>query len=342
MVQAVKIPVIANGDIDSGPSALRALAETGAAAVMIGRGALGNPWVFAQVRAAMESAAPPPAPTLEDRLSTAARQTELAAAYKGEYIAMLEARRHLAWYLKGLPNTAKYRARFSLGLPAGKCTRSWTKSGGRLRERKEEHVADELVERLKSGDAGAFEALVHACERRVYNLALRYSNNHADAMDISQEVFLRVLRSVDKFKGECSVETWVYRIAVNLSIDHTRRRTRRGELSLTVGEDEETETQHDLPDDTYAPEPAYDRTELRESVARAVAALPEEHRKILVLRDIDGFTYAQISEILNLEEGTVKSRLFRARARLRETLSGGGNFSCLSASKGQKGGMKRG
>lgn len=111
--EAVDIPFIANGDVCTGADAAALLQKTGADLVMAGRGALGNPWLFREIEAVMAGREPPPAPDLAQRLSVAARQIEYAAEDKGERVAMLEARKHLAWYLRGYRGMASYRARFS-------------------------------------------------------------------------------------------------------------------------------------------------------------------------------------------------------------------------------------
>lgn len=196
------------------------------------------------------------------------------------------------------------------------------------------------VKRLKDGDAAEFERLVRTCEKRVYNLALRYTNNEADAADISQEVFLRVYRALPDFKEESSVTTWVYRITINTAIDLTRKKTRRRENSLSgYGEDDET-PERDIIDESFSPEMQYEKTELREAIGTAIAGLSEEHRKIIIMRDVDGMSYSEIGEILSLGEGTVKSRLFRARDRLRAVLEKQGNISSGFASKKMKGGNR--
>ena len=196
------------------------------------------------------------------------------------------------------------------------------------------------VKRLKAGDEAEFERLVQICEKRVYNLALRYTNNEADAADIAQEVFLRVYRALPDFKEESAVTTWVYRITVNTAIDLTRKKTRRRENSLTgYGEDEET-PELDIVDESFSPELEYEKTELRAALGHAIASLSEEHRKIIIMRDVNGMTYNEIGEILSLGEGTVKSRLFRARDRLRAVLEKQGNISLGFASNKKKGGNR--
>lgn len=196
------------------------------------------------------------------------------------------------------------------------------------------------VKRLKAGDEAEFERLVQICEKRVYNLALRYTNNEADAADIAQEVFLRVYRALPDFKEESAVTTWVYRITVNTAIDLTRKKTRRRENSLTgYGEDEET-PELDIVDESFSPELEYEKAELRAALGHAIASLSEEHRKIIIMRDVNGMTYNEIGEILSLGEGTVKSRLFRARDRLRAVLEKQGNISPSFASNKKKGGNR--
>ena len=200
---------------------------------------------------------------------------------------------------------------------------------------------DEIdVKRLRAGDAAEFEQLVRTCEKRVYNLALRYTNNEADAADITQEVFLRVYRALPDFKEESSITTWVYRITVNTAIDLTRKKTRRRENSLTgYGEDDDA-PERDIIDESFSPEQQYEQTELREAIGAAIAGLSEEHRKIIIMRDVNGMSYSEIGEILSLGEGTVKSRLFRARDRLRAALEKRGNISHKKKKKKMKGGNR--
>ena len=194
------------------------------------------------------------------------------------------------------------------------------------------------LDRLRAGEEDAFEALVRACEKQVYLLALRYTNNPADALDISQETFIKAFRNLKKFKGDSSPETWVYRIAVNTALDFVRRNARRSETSLYVTDEDGKEQALDIPDDRYSPAKAAEQADMRELLQKAIAMLPEEQRQVIVLRDIDDFSYQQIAEILDVSEGTVKSRLFRARARLLELLKNSGNFSSYISSNKKKGG----
>ena len=185
----------------------------------------------------------------------------------------------------------------------------------------------ELVERARRGEESAFEALVTENEKRIYNLCLRLVGNPEDAAELTQEAFLNAWRGLGRFQGESSFSTWLYRLASNVCIDFLRREKRRRSLSMTVSlDDEEGERQAELPDRRYAPEEALERSEARRAVAEGLERLTPEHRQVLVMREIHGLSYAEIAQVLGLEEGTVKSRIARARGALRKVLTEEGNF----------------
>ena len=184
-----------------------------------------------------------------------------------------------------------------------------------------------LLQRAKKGEMAAFESLVTAYERRVYSLALRSTGSEADAADIAQEVFLRAYRSLDTFRGESGFSTWLYRITVNLCVDLARKNNPAGSL------DDEQALEAPETRGAYQPETALANSELRRELDAALSLVSEEHRKIVILRDVAGMSYADIAAALELEEGTVKSRLARARAALRKILIERGNISLPSASK---------
>lgn len=184
-----------------------------------------------------------------------------------------------------------------------------------------------LIQRAKKGEMAAFESLVTAYERRVYTLALRSTGSETDAADITQEVFLRAYRSLNTFRGDSGFSTWLYRITSNLCVDLARKKKNTAEQPL----DEAVA----LPDvqTAHQPEDALANNELRRELEIALSMITEEHRRIVHLRDIAGMSYADIAAVLSLEEGTVKSRLARARAALREILIKRGNIPLPSASK---------
>ena len=186
------------------------------------------------------------------------------------------------------------------------------------------------IQRAQKGDAAAFEQLVTAYERKVYALALRSTGSEADAADLTQEVFLRAWRSLNSFRGDSTVSTWLYRITMNICIDFSRKKS----LQLVPLADEEG-NELPLPDrrTTNSPEAALENQELSRELNTALKQLTPEHRQAILLRDVSGLTYQEIGRMLALEEGTVKSRLARARRNLRNILIKRGNISLPSASK---------
>ena len=196
----------------------------------------------------------------------------------------------------------------------------------------------ELVQQAKAGDRAAFAGLVSAYEGKIYNLALRYLGSREDAMDASQEVFLRVFRFLPGFQEESGFSTWIYRIGVNVCKDMLHRRLKRAEQPLEVPDEEDEGRPVDVPDLRYDPERIMEGVELRQALSDAILALPEQQREIIILRDIRGLSYEEIALALALEAGTVKSRLFRARENLRKKLLKNGNIFGVSVSKPVKGG----
>ena len=181
----------------------------------------------------------------------------------------------------------------------------------------------EIIRCAQDGDEKAFEQLVFSYEKKIYNLAYRTCQNSQDAMDVTQEVFLRVFRAIKGFKGESSFSVWIYRIASNICIDYVRRVAKNKTVSLTIVDESGEMIDMDIAEETNTPELHYERVELRREIKKGLEALSVEHRHIIVLRDINGLSYTEIAEILTLEEGTVKSRLSRARAKLAEIMMEG-------------------
>jgi len=195
-----------------------------------------------------------------------------------------------------------------------------------------------LVQQAKAGDRNAFAALVSAYEGKIYNLALRYLGNREDALDASQEVFLRVFRFLPGFQEESGFSTWIYRIGVNVCKDMLIKRSRRNEQSIEVEDEEQEQRTADIADVRYDPELVMEQAELRTVLSAAIADLPEQQREVIVLRDIQGLSYEEIATVLSLESGTVKSRLSRARENLRKKLLQNGNIFGFPTSKLSKGG----
>lgn len=174
-----------------------------------------------------------------------------------------------------------------------------------------------LIRRASQGDADAFNALMGMHERRMYAVALRMCGNPEDAQDCLQEAMLRVFRSISGFKAQASFSTWVYRITMNTCLDELRRRKNRPSASL----DGMLENGWSPSDEDDTPERHAVRGELRVHLQRFIRELPEDMRAVLVLRDIQGYSYDEIADILDTNVGTIKSRISRGREKLREKIA---------------------
>jgi RNA polymerase sigma-70 factor (ECF subfamily) len=183
-----------------------------------------------------------------------------------------------------------------------------------------------LVERSRKGDSEAMETLIIKYQDRIFNVILKICGNIHDAAELTQDTFVKVLQNIDKFQSRSSFYTWVFRIAVNLTINYCKRNGNLRLRSLDAQYCEDSEKTKEalkalLKDDRSAdPVSITANRELANLILRAILELDDAHRMVIVLRDIEGMNYAQIAEILNINLGTVKSRLSRARNHLREIL----------------------
>ncbi len=184
----------------------------------------------------------------------------------------------------------------------------------------------ELVARAKAGDQDAFEQLVRDNEKRIYNLALRMVGSPEDALDLSQEAFLNAWKGLASFQGNSSFSTWLYRLASNTCLDFLRTRKRRQEIVGAPLSLDDAEAAPAPADSRFQPDLQLERREREQALRRALDALPPHHRQVLVLRELSGLSYQELSDVLQLDMGTVKSRLTRARVSLRKILCDQGNF----------------
>ena len=173
-----------------------------------------------------------------------------------------------------------------------------------------------MIERASGGDPEAFNRLMEQHERRMYAVALRMCANREDAQDCLQEAMLRVYRAIGSFKGESSFSTWVYRITMNTCLDELRRKKNRQSSSL----DDLLDEGWAPADDRSSPEKHAMRAETARVLHETIRELPEDMRAAVVLRDIQGYSYEEIAKILDINVGTIKSRISRGREKLREKL----------------------
>ena len=191
----------------------------------------------------------------------------------------------------------------------------------------------ELVRKAAAGDSDAFEQLVLSYEKPIYNLCLRMCGNADDAMDLTQETFLKAWRSLGSFRADAAFSTWLYRLCSNLCIDHLRREQKRKVLPLQVEDSDGDERPLDVPDPAAGPEERLSAQEDRQQVAAALQSLEPEYREALTLRVLHDLSYADIAAVLQVREGTVKSRIARAREKMREAMQKLGNKSTSPSSK---------
>jgi RNA polymerase sigma-70 factor (ECF subfamily) len=189
----------------------------------------------------------------------------------------------------------------------------------------------QLMDQVQRGDRGALGELLNAYSRQVYHVCLRMVSNSSDAADLTQDVLLKAIQHVDSFEGKSKFSTWLFRIAMNLSISHLRKRKVRRAVSL------ESSTNDDghagAPDQAFSlkamiaeerepgPHQSVETNEQIERVLAAVDCLDENLRSVILLRDLQDMDYQQMAEVLGVPVGTVKSRLFRARLALRQAVS---------------------
>ena len=185
-----------------------------------------------------------------------------------------------------------------------------------------EEIIQKLVSMARDGNERAFEQLVSIYEKSVFNMAMYITHDREDALDVSQEVFVKLWQTIQNYRGDASLLTYLMTLTKNAAYDLERKKARYRTTSLTLENEDGETVELDLPDrsDEANPEQNYLRKEKIETVRRAINALDRDWREIIIMRDINGMSYAEISGATGLTEGTVKSRLNRARQALKKIL----------------------
>jgi len=184
----------------------------------------------------------------------------------------------------------------------------------------------EIIERVLGGDKNAFEGLVLANQKNVYNLALKMTRNEEDALDISQEAFIKAFQQLGNFRGDSRFSVWMYRLTYNLCIDFLRKKPKANVIPLVYEDEGGDTTPLEIPDLRDLPEDSAVRNEIRKNITESISELPLKHREVLAMREITGMSYDEIAATLKINAGTVKSRLARARLKLVEILKEKGTF----------------
>jgi len=181
----------------------------------------------------------------------------------------------------------------------------------------------ELIEHYLAGSEEAFNRLVLRHQRSAVNLAYRFLGNYDDACDVAQEAFVRVYKSLKRFKGNCSFKTWLYKVILNLSRNKYRWKKRRrelGRISIDSPGSDDCHNPIEIPDTTHSVERELRRKEVQARIEESLNRLPRNYREILVLRHMECLSYCEMSKLLHCAEGTIKSRLHRARIEIRKLL----------------------
>jgi RNA polymerase sigma-70 factor (ECF subfamily) len=180
---------------------------------------------------------------------------------------------------------------------------------------------DELVQRIRAGDHDAFRELFDRYHRRAYAVALGVVKNPHDALDVVQEAFIKVHRHIANFQGSSSIYTWLYRIVMNLSIDHVRKAKKTMEFDEQGAKDATAEGSDLLPRVVESnPGKTVVRKEMTAHIQAALNQLPDYHRQVIVLRELEGCSYEEMAKILKVPKGTIMSRLFHARRKMQDAL----------------------
>jgi RNA polymerase sigma-70 factor, ECF subfamily len=200
-----------------------------------------------------------------------------------------------------------------------------------------------LVQRVQQGDQRAFKLLVERYQRKIYSVALGMVKDKEEARDVAQEAFIKVFKYLDHFKGDASFYTWLYRITVNVCIDVLRKKgSARGDEHLEFDES----VRMDISEANLGalgtklgtnPQKAALRKELADKITAAIAQIPETHRQILLLREVEGMSYEDLARTLDIPKGTVMSRLFHARLKMQKILSGYLEFDEAKTGVGSEG-----
>ena len=183
-----------------------------------------------------------------------------------------------------------------------------------------------IIRKVIGGDKDAFEDLVIANQKNVYNLALKMTRNEEDALDISQEAFIKAYSQLAGFRGDSKFSVWLYRLTYNLCIDFLRKKPVAKVIPLDYEDDGGDVKALEIPDLRNLPEDSAMRGETREAIKAGIEELPLKHREILVMREFTDMSYDDISAALRISVGTVKSRLARSRLKLLEILEKKGTF----------------
>jgi RNA polymerase sigma-70 factor (ECF subfamily) len=184
----------------------------------------------------------------------------------------------------------------------------------------EREIDQLLVERVQKGDKTAFDVLVKKYQHKIISLISRYVSDHAEAMDVAQEAFIKAYNALGRFRGDSAFYTWMYRIAINTAKNHLVAQGRRPPLSDIDASDAEQYAFDSRLKESGSPEHELLREEIQHTIQHAIEALPEDLKTAITLRELEGMSYEEIAQAMDCPIGTVRSRIFRAREAIDERL----------------------
>ncbi|MEN3012543.1 MAG: sigma-70 family RNA polymerase sigma factor [Dictyoglomus thermophilum] len=187
-------------------------------------------------------------------------------------------------------------------------------------EEKNKFSDQSLISLIKSGDKEAFNILVKRYEKKVLNILYLQLGNIPDLEDLAQEVFIKVFKNLNRFRGEAKFSTWIYRITINVAYDYKRKFKEGYSLDEPIGEDTEDTFEKVISSEEEDPLSIVEKEDIKKKLHKLIKELPKEYQEVLILREYEGLSYEEISEILRCPIGTVESRLYRARKELKEKL----------------------
>ena len=178
-----------------------------------------------------------------------------------------------------------------------------------------------LIKKAKQGDIDSFERLIEGIKGKAFQLAISYMKNHEDAEDVLQISFLKMFKHLNHFQENSTFHTWAYRIIVNTCMDEIKKNKKhKNHVFHSNGALNSEETILDIPDESFAPEAFIERNEKRKLILACLNKLPQKAREVIILRDMQGFSYEEIADILECSEGTIKSRISRGRQTLKASI----------------------
>jgi len=180
---------------------------------------------------------------------------------------------------------------------------------------------ERIVCELKAGNYTVFREIVELFKNRIFGMTYKFTNNYEEAQDLSQEIFLKIYKEIGRFRFECKLSTWIYRISINTCLDWKRKNNKVKIFSTSMINDDEETVEFDIKDNNPLPDEVFIRSESQREVHEIIYGLPDKYKTVIIMYHFNNMSYQEISAALNIPERTVETRLYRARRLLRDQLN---------------------